>query len=86
MVEDTEEWEKMDASEIHAQGLNVKQVLIRKDGELFIFPVSDGTVKLTGRGLIFRRFSSFRTDLHKPKSTTKFFNDSRTFATLHSST
>ena len=43
-----EELEKMDASEIHAKRLNAKEVLTPMNGEKFIFPVTDGTVKLSG--------------------------------------
>ena len=38
----------MDASEILAKRLNAKEVLTPMSGEMFIFPVADGTVKLSG--------------------------------------
>ena len=48
MVTDIEELEPMDASELHGKRLNAKEVLAHMDGEKFIFPVADGTVKLSG--------------------------------------
>ena len=49
LVADIEEVEKMEASEIHAWRLNAKEVLAPKNGEQFVFPVADGTVKLWKR-------------------------------------
>ena len=49
MVQDIEELEQMDASELHAQRLNAKEVLTPTKGEKFIFPVADGTVKIFWR-------------------------------------
>ena len=41
--------EKFDASEIYPRRLNAKEVLITpKDGD-FVFPVADGSAKLSGR-------------------------------------
>ena len=48
MVADIEEVEEMDASELHARGLNPKEVLTPMKGDNFIFPVADGTVKVSG--------------------------------------
>ena len=48
LVADIEELEKMDASEIHAKRLNAKEVLTPMNGDKFIFPIADGTVKLSG--------------------------------------
>ena len=48
MVADIEELEEMDASELHARRLNAKEVLTPMKGEKFIFPVADGTVKISG--------------------------------------
>ena len=45
MIADIEELEEMDASEIHARKLNAKEVLTPMEGDHFIFPVADGTVK-----------------------------------------
>ena len=42
---DVEEWEHVDASELHARRLNAKEVLTRMKGEHFIFPIADGTVE-----------------------------------------
>ena len=38
----------MDASELHARRLNAKEVLTPMKGDSFIFPVADGTVKISG--------------------------------------
>ena len=38
----------MDASEIHAKRLNVKAVVTTMSGDKFIYPIADGTVKLSG--------------------------------------
>ena len=48
MVTDTEVLEQMDASELHAKKLNAKEVLTPLRGEKFIFPVADGTVRISG--------------------------------------
>ena len=48
MVADTEELEEMDASELHARRITAKEVLLPMNGEHFIFPIADGTVKLSG--------------------------------------
>ena len=48
IVADIEELEQMDASEIYAKKLNAKEVLTPMSGEKFIFPIEDGTVKLSG--------------------------------------
>ena len=48
LVADIEEFEERDASEIHARTLNTKEVLTPMKGDSFIFPVSDGTVKIPG--------------------------------------
>ena len=48
MIADIEELEEMDASEIHARRLNAKEVLTPMKGDNLIFPVADGTVKISG--------------------------------------
>ena len=48
MVADIEELEQMDASKLHAKRLNAKEVLTTMKGEKFIFPIADGTVKISG--------------------------------------
>ena len=47
LIADIEELEQMDASEIHARKLNAKEVLTPMKGENFIFPVADGTLKIS---------------------------------------
>ena len=54
MVADIEELEEMDASEIHAERLNAKEVLKPNSSETFILPVPDGTVKLSGGDQVLR--------------------------------
>ena len=54
MVADIEELEQMDASELHARRLNAKEVLTPMNGEQFIFPIADGTVKLSGGDQVLR--------------------------------
>ena len=48
MIADIEELEEMDASELHARRLILKEVLTPVKGDIFIFPVADGTVKTPG--------------------------------------
>ena len=48
MIADIEELEEMDASELHARRLIVKEVLTPVKGGILIFPVADGTVKTPG--------------------------------------
>ena len=45
MVEDIEELETMDASEIYSKRLNAKEVIFPKDNGKFIFLVADGRLK-----------------------------------------
>ena len=45
---DIEEFEKVDASEIHVRRLNAKEVLTSMKGGNFIFWIANGTVKLSG--------------------------------------
>ena len=48
LTAEIEELEKLDASETYPRRLNAKEVLItQKDGE-FVFPVADGSAKLSG--------------------------------------
>ena len=48
MVADIEQLEQMDASELHTRRLNAKEVLTPMKGEKFIFPIAEGTVKISG--------------------------------------
>ena len=50
----------MDASEIHARRLNAKEVLTPKMVNIVIFPIADGTVKLSGSDQVPRTFTSIR--------------------------
>ena len=48
LVADIEELEQMDASELHVRRLNAKEVLTSMKNAKFVFPVADGTVKISG--------------------------------------
>ena len=48
MVADIEELEEMDASELQTIRLNAKEVSTPQRSENFVFPVADGTVKISG--------------------------------------
>ena len=47
MVADIEELNKLDASEIHSRRPNAQEVTTPKNGENFVFPIADGTVKMS---------------------------------------
>ena len=49
-----------DASELHARRLNAKEVLTPMKGEIFIFPVADGTFKISGGDQALRTSSLIR--------------------------
>ena len=48
LVEDIEELETMDASEIYSKRLNAKEVIFPKENGKFIFPAADGRIKHSG--------------------------------------
>ena len=50
----------MDASEIYAKRLNAKEVLTPMSGEKFVFPIAEGTVKLSGEDQDLRKSTLFR--------------------------
>ena len=54
MVANIEEVEEMDASELHGKRLNAKEVSTLMSGEKFIFPIAEGTVKLSGWDQVLR--------------------------------
>ena len=49
LIADLEDLEKLDASNIYPRRINAKEVLIRQKDDKFIFPLADGTAKLSGR-------------------------------------
>ena len=49
LIADLEDLEKMNASDFYHRRINAKEVLIRQKDDEFIFPVADGTAKLSGR-------------------------------------
>ena len=60
LVADLEELETMDALEIYSKRLNAKQVIFPKENGNFIFPITDGPIKLPGgdQGLITSAFDT----------------------------
>ena len=48
LIEDIEELENLDASDIHARRLRAKEVITLKSGDNFIFPIADRKVTLLG--------------------------------------
>ena len=60
LVADVEELEQMDASEIYAKRLNAKEVLTPMSGKKFMFPIADGTVKLSGGDQVLRTSTLIR--------------------------
>ena len=48
LVADIEELDHLDASEIQVRRHNAKEKITSKSGKHFIFPIADGTVKLSG--------------------------------------
>ena len=54
LVADIQELEEVDASEIYAKRLNAKEVLTPMGGEKIMFPIADGTVKLSGGDQVLR--------------------------------
>ena len=71
MVADIEELEDMDASEIHARRLNVKEVLTPMKGENVIFPIADGTVKLSGGDQVLRTSTLLNPRSPRPRRRTR---------------
>ena len=49
LVADVEGLKILDASEVRARRFNAKAVFVPKQGDEFIFPLADGTVKLSGK-------------------------------------
>ena len=60
MVADIEELVRLDASEIHARRLHAKEVLTTMNGEKFIFPIADGSLKLDGGDQVLRTSTLIR--------------------------
>ena len=50
LMSDLEELETMDALEIYAKRLNAKEVIFPRENGKFIFPITDGPIKLPGGG------------------------------------
>ena len=59
IVTNIEVLEEMDASELHARRLNVKEVLTPMEGEKFAFSIEDGTVNTPGGDRRLRRNKKF---------------------------
>ena len=54
LVAEIEELKKLNASETYPRGLNAKEVLITQEDGEFVFPVADGSAKLSGRDYEFQ--------------------------------
>ena len=48
LVADIEELDKMDATEIHSKRFDAKEVIFPEGNGIFIFPATDGRIKLSG--------------------------------------
>ena len=57
LVADIEELELLDAN---AETQNAKDILTPKNSQQFTFPITDGTIKLTGGSLVFPKSTSIR--------------------------
>ena len=60
LTADIQELEQMHASELHARRFNAKEVLTPQRSGNFIFPVADGTVKISGGDQRLRTSTSIR--------------------------
>ena len=60
LIADIEELENMDASAIYPRRINAKEEQISREGEEFMFPITDGTAKLLGRHYEFRELTQRR--------------------------
>ena len=60
LVAGIDELDILGASEIHARRINAKEIRTPKNGEHFILPIADGTVKLSGRDEGVRKSTSMR--------------------------
>ena len=54
LIADIEELGKLDASEVYPRRLNAKEVLITQNDGKFVFPVADGSAKLSRRDYEFK--------------------------------
>ena len=54
LTADLEELEKMNASEIHPRRVNANEALSSQNREEFVFPIADGTSKISGGDYEFR--------------------------------
>ena len=60
LITNTKEPEMIDASQFYPQRINATEVLITQKGDEFRFPVTDGTVKVSGRDYEFREVARRR--------------------------
>ena len=70
---DIEELEQVDASEINARRLDAKEVSTPMSGEKCMFPIADGTVKLSGRDQVLRTSTLIHLNpgSHRPRRRTR---------------
>ena len=63
LVPDTEELERMNASEIYSKRLNAKEVIFPKEKGEFICPIADGRINFSGRD---QELRTSTLDTHRP--------------------
>ena len=63
MIADLEDLEELDALDIHPRRIKAKEVLISQKEDEFIFPIADGTAKVSRRDCEFRAPSPRREQL-----------------------
>ena len=77
LIEDLEELETMDASEIYAKRLNAKEVIFPKQGEFF--PIADGRIKTPGGDQGLRTSTWVRQRPNQGESDIDFLGESEGF-------
>ena len=77
LVVNLEELEEMDASEIHAKGLNAKEVILPKRDEKCKFPVADGKVLLYGGDQVMRTSTLILNQPVRGESRQDFIDESK---------
>ena len=75
LIEDLEELETMDASEIYSKRLNTNEVIFPKQGE-FIFPIANRRIKTLGGAQELRTSTLIREDPIQGKSNIDFLGES----------
>ena len=58
-------WENWERRKVHARRLNAKEIITPKDGQHFTFPITNGTVNLSGGNKVFWKSSLIRDHTEK---------------------